>query len=101
MLNLIESGPPPSTDNFGAGGEAGEPQTEQGRELLCKLLVQLNLPPEEWADDVRGLATQLVHALEELAQRDRELEEHEELLRRWVGGARGATCGAALGFACV
>lgn len=34
-------------------GPASGPQTEYGRELLSKLLIQLNLPPEQWADDVK------------------------------------------------
>jgi hypothetical protein len=65
--------------------EPKSPRSEYGRELLGKLLTQLNLPPEEWADDVKELSSQLVEALEELSDREQELEEHEELLRRYEG----------------
>jgi len=64
--------------------KSGNPRTEYGQELLTKLLVQLNLPPEEWADDVKELSCQLVEALEELNEREKELEEQEQLLLRWV-----------------
>lgn len=60
----------------------GQPRTEYGRDLLSKLLVQLNLPPEEWADDVKELSAQLVEALEELNDREKELDEQEQLLMR-------------------
>ena len=30
-----------------------EARSDRGRQLLSRLLAQLNLPPEEWADDVK------------------------------------------------
>ena len=47
-------------------------------------LRRLNLPPEEWADDVRDVTAQLVEALEQLRPRELELDEHGELIVRPV-----------------
>ncbi|CAM9617312.1 unnamed protein product, partial [Phaeothamnion confervicola] len=62
----------------------GGPQTAGGKEALARELRRLRLPPEEWADEVRGLHGRLAEALEQLGQRESELDEHEELLRRRV-----------------
>jgi hypothetical protein len=47
-------------------------------------LRRLNLPPEEWADDVRDVTAQLVEALEQLRASELELHEHGELIIRPV-----------------
>lgn len=54
----------------------------QGQEALRWHLRRLNLPPEEWADDVRDVNAQLVEALEQLQEREKELDEHEQLVSR-------------------
>lgn len=54
----------------------------QGKEALRWQLRKLNLPPEEWAEDVRNVNAQLVEALEQLRAREMELDEHEELIAR-------------------
>ena len=51
------------------------PHTPHGRTLLSKNLGQLNLPPEEWATEVKELNGQLVECLEQLYEREEELEE--------------------------
>lgn len=58
--------------------------SRQGKEALRWHLRRLNLPPEEWADEVRDLNAQLVEALEQLRARELELDEHEELITRPV-----------------
>ncbi|CAN0356155.1 unnamed protein product, partial [Ectocarpus sp. 12 AP-2014] len=63
--------------------QQGGPKTAQGQEALRWQLRRLNLPPEEWAEDVRNINAQLVEALEQLQAREAELDEHEELIVRW------------------
>lgn len=53
--------------------------------MLSKQLNALSLPPEEWADEVRELNAQLIECLEQLSEREKELSDHEELLRRYEG----------------
>eukprot|EP00903_Cladosiphon_okamuranus_P020140 g18493.t1 len=59
------------------------PKTAKGQEALRWHLRRLNLPPEEWAEDVRDVNAQLVEALEQLHAREVELDEHEELIARY------------------
>ena len=61
------------------------PNTPGGQAMLSKQLNALSLPPEEWAEEVRELNGQLIECLEQLSDREKELEEHEELLRRYEG----------------
>ena len=56
------------------------PATPHGRSLLQNTLTQLNLPPEEWALDVRDLHTQLVECLEQLYSREQELEDTNSIV---------------------
>lgn len=51
------------------------PTTPHGKQLLVKNISQLNLPPEEWTEDVKDLNGQLVECLEQLYEREEELEE--------------------------
>jgi chromosome segregation ATPase len=67
----------------GASEGGAAPTSEEGQEMLRRQLRRLHLPPEEWADEVAALSGQLVVALELLNERERELDEHEELLRRY------------------
>ena len=60
------------------GGIAGgtmHPVTPHGKTLLNKTLAQMNLPPEEWAEEVKDLNGQLVECLEQLFEREQELDE--------------------------
>ncbi len=59
------------------------PMTTQGRSMLKSQLRKLRLPPEDWAEEVSELMHQFVYALEQLEGRERELDEHSELLRRY------------------
>ncbi|CAN0391545.1 unnamed protein product, partial [Discosporangium mesarthrocarpum] len=59
------------------------PPLQQGREFLRQNLRGLNLPPEEWAEEVKNLTCQLVAALELLREREAELDSHEELIGRY------------------
>jgi chromosome segregation ATPase len=61
------------------------PNTPGGQAMLSKQLNALSLPPEEWAEEVRELNGQLIEALEQLSDREKELDDHEELLRRYEG----------------
>lgn len=56
------------------------PGTPHGKALLGKTLSQLNLPPEDWAEDVKDINGQLVECLEQLFERERELEESSALV---------------------
>jgi hypothetical protein len=60
---------------LGGGGGGGGPQTPHGKKLLNQTIQQLNLPPEEWALDIRDLYSQLVECLEQLYEREQELED--------------------------
>ena len=54
----------------------------QGQEALRSRLRRLNLPAEDWAEEVRDVYAQLVETLEQLQAREMELDEHEELIAR-------------------
>lgn len=51
------------------------PQTPFGKTLLADAVQPLQLPPEEWAAEVKDLYAQLVQCLEQLFERDIELEQ--------------------------
>lgn len=71
---------PVGMGGFQSVGIGAGPQTPQGKMLLANTLTQLNLPPEEWALDVRDLNSQLVECLEQLYEREEELEEQRGLV---------------------
>ena len=52
-----------------------QPSTPHGKTLLNKTLSQMNLPSEEWVEEVKELNGQLVECLEQLHERELELEE--------------------------
>ena len=54
---------------------AASPYTASGKALLSRTLAGLNLPPEEWADEVKELNGQLVECIEALFEREAELNE--------------------------
>lgn len=56
------------------------PATPHGKQLLKNALNQMNLPPEEWAQDVRDLNSQLIECLEQLYEREQELEDQSKVL---------------------
>ena len=55
------------------GALQGRPQTAQGNSLLAQSLLAFNLPPEEWAEEVKVVNAELVEALEQLFEREAEL----------------------------
>lgn len=57
------------------GIAAGVPTTPHGKQLLSKTIGNLRLPPEEWADEVKELNSQLIECLEQLYERENELYE--------------------------
>jgi outer membrane murein-binding lipoprotein Lpp len=64
---------------FNAGYQSlGVPSTPHGKQLLTRNLSQMNLPPEEWASEVKDLNAQLVECLEQLFEREQELEEQQQ-----------------------
>jgi chromosome segregation ATPase len=65
----------PGISRGGMPFAATGPATPHGKQLLNNTLNQLNLPPEEWALDVRDLNSQLIECLEQLYQREQELED--------------------------
>ena len=56
------------------------PNTPHGKALMNQTMHQLNLPPEEWANDVRDLNGQLIECLEQLYERETELEDHKKVI---------------------
>ena len=63
------------TQTIGSG-----PLTPHGKQLLNQTIHHLNLPPEEWAMDVRDVYSQLVECLEQLYEREQELEDSKSAL---------------------
>jgi hypothetical protein len=73
----------PGGDGGIAGGAAfmmGTPSTPHGKQLLSKTLMNLKLPPEEWADEVKELNAQLIESLEQLYEREAELYESKNII---------------------
>lgn len=75
FLNRVDSEPHLIIGNGGLGGQLFHPVTPHGKKLLSKTLNQLNLPPEEWAEEVKNLNAQLIECLEQLYERETECEE--------------------------
>ena len=70
--------PIPQTPFGMTGGVAyAAPYTPAGQALLNKSLQQMNLPNEDWVEEVKQLNGQLVEALEQLHEREMELEEQQ------------------------
>ena len=62
------------------GDQVFHPMTPHGKKLLSKTLNQLNLPPEEWAEEVKNLNVQLIECLEQLYERESECEEQRNTI---------------------
>jgi hypothetical protein len=75
--NLSGSRFPQSAAFSGAASfsQTGVPVTPHGKTLLSKTLANLNLPDESWAGEVRDLNAQLVECVEQLFEREDELNE--------------------------
>ena len=56
-----------------------QPNTPHGKVLLNKTLTQMNLPSEDWVDEVKELNGQLVECLEQLHERELELSEQHTI----------------------
>ncbi len=65
---------------FGPSSGFAPPSTPSGKQLLSKNLSQMNLPPEEWAQEVKELNGQLIECLEQLFERERETEEQQSVI---------------------
>lgn len=57
------------TPSVGGTHMMAAPTTPHGRQLLAKNIAQLNLPPEEWAQEVKELHSQLIECIEQLYER--------------------------------
>jgi centrosomal protein CEP290 len=64
----------------GATPSLARPATPHGKKLLSKTLANLNLPPEEWATEVKELNGQLIECLEQLSEREGELDEQKGVI---------------------
>ena len=64
----------------GATPSLARPTTPHGKKLLSKTLANLNLPPEEWATEVKELNGQLIECLEQLSEREGELDEQKGVI---------------------
>lgn len=79
---VAETPPRPLTSRSAMFGDVpATPYTESGKALLSRTLAGLNLPPEEWADEVRDLNGQLVECIETLFEREAELNEQSAVAR--------------------
>lgn len=56
-----------------------QPNTPHGKVLLNKTLTQMNLPSEDWVDEVKEINGQLVECLEQLHERELELSEQHAI----------------------
>ena len=56
------------------------PNTPHGKNLMQSTMHQLNLPPEEWANDVKDLNSQLIECLEQLYDRENELQQQQIII---------------------
>jgi hypothetical protein len=51
------------------------PATPQGRNLLQRTLANMNLPSEDWVEEMKELNGQLIECLEQLFERETELQQ--------------------------
>lgn len=56
------------------------PATPTGSQLHTRAISAMNLPPEEWADEVKNLNAQLIESLEQLYEREQELEDQQTFI---------------------
>jgi hypothetical protein len=53
------------------------PATPQGRNLLQRTLANMNLPSEDWVEEMKELNGQLIECLEQLFERESELQQQK------------------------
>jgi hypothetical protein len=58
----------------------GTPSTPHGKNLLTKTIANMNLPPEEWADELKELNGQVIECVEQLFEREQELEQQKGIV---------------------
>lgn len=73
----------------GRASSAG-PQSPGGKRLQARLVREMQLPPEEWAEDMGAVQGQLVECLEQLARREEQLGATDEGMQQHVAALRGA-----------
>jgi len=56
------------------------PATPHGKTLLTRTLANMNLPPEEWADELKELNGQLIECLEQLYEKEEELQQQKVVI---------------------
>ncbi len=61
-------------------GGFNQPTTPGGKQLLNKNISQLNLPPEEWVQDYKELNGQLIECLEQLYEREEEINGQRSII---------------------
>lgn len=77
QLNVVIEDTSPQTPIV----EAKPPVSPAAREILKQKKEVLHLPPDDWAEEVSNLNSQLVTCLEELALTEKKLADYEELLK--------------------
>lgn len=84
LRNDVDSQSTPGTPMFSAttrfNATLGAPATPHGKQLLNKTLNNMRLPPEEWADEVRDLNAQLIECVEQLYERETELNDTKDVI---------------------
>jgi hypothetical protein len=58
-----------------------QPSSQAGKQLVSSLLLQLNLPPDDWSEPITQVCQQFIECLEQLQQREEELEKAQTLLQ--------------------
>jgi len=61
-------------------GGFNQPTTPSGKQLLSKNISHLNLPPEEWVQDYKELNGQLIECLEQLYEREEEINGQRNII---------------------
>jgi chromosome segregation ATPase len=74
--------PSPMQNPVHAGTPSG-PNTPYGKQLLNSTLYHMNLPPEEWAGEVKDLTFHLMESLEQLYEREQDLEVQKSLVKKF------------------
>jgi hypothetical protein len=80
--NLSFSSPFSQPGGVGVSGGVG-PATPHGKQLLSTTLHSMNLPPEEWTNDIKEVTGYLIETLEQLYEREQDLETQKALIRNF------------------
>lgn len=82
-----QSSIPPGAQFTGGAGyytQTGTgPMTPHGKQLASNTIMNMNLPPEEWTSDVKDLNLYLIEILEQLYEREYELNASNSLLKQY------------------